>query len=493
MDRSQSPRHRIVILAPVILAASFALLESTPPQQATDAAANDVVRLKVGTELAGRITAQTDDFVMIEIGPGNVVGFALDQVEAIVRGASAVRATPELPPALHWFRERDEWFVLHDAAGRGVGTLHETAARDADGSVRLGEEWRFHHKDGVTDITRLEVVGTDGAPVSAFARERSIDRNERLTDERVVQGSIAAGQIAVTVRSLRGEERKSHDFGPRTRLPLELRAALRARPGGEPAVENHAVFDVQGARFASEAWSSGAFRRIPGPSGDAIRARWLATPSGSEWLDAAGATLRREVNGPALVAVPCSAADASRRSQSDRFPKALVAEPGGTFAMWLPSTVWSFQPNETPGQISALDAIDEAGVSLVRFDHLDSALALPSATDAVLRWLALVQPGFRVLDRSTVTLRGAHATRVRAAFDGRDQITGGPQQYETLVHVVRAGDTWFAACGTAPRTHFAQVEPDLVWIAERFELAAEGFSAEPAGPARKSGSPRPGR
>lgn len=478
----------------MILAALLAccpLLCPQDPLPEVPPAHGDIIRLKLGTEFAGRITSQTEDFVMIELGPGNVVGFAMEQVDAIVRGAAALRATPELPAPLAWFRARDDWFVLHDAAGRGVGTLHETATRDEEGRIRLGEEWRFFAREGRTDVTRLEVVGEDGVPVSSFVHERSLDRDERVRDERIVRAVVGERQIVVTARSLRGEDRRSYDFGTGTRFPLELRAVLRAREAGAVLTEAHPVFDVLGERFHSEPWSFGALRRVPGSRGDAERVREIATPQGREWLDAAGATLRREINGPALVAVPCAESDRQRLAQSDQFPPALVSEPGGSFAMWLPSPAWAFEAGETDGQLSAVHRTEDAAVSLVRFDHLDAALALPSATDAVLRWLALVQPGLQVIERSTVALRGVTAERVRARYDGRDPRTGAPLQYESLVHVVRAGDRWFAACGSAPRSLFAQVEDDLIWIAERFELAVEGFSAEPRGPLRKS--TRPGK
>ena len=468
----------------MLLALTLTLsLQATPLPQEPSSAVTDVVRLKVGTELTGRITAQTDSHVFVEVGPGNVVGFSMDQVSTIVRGAAAHREPAVPDDAPPWFRERDEWFILHDARGRGIGNLHEMATRDDLGRVRLVEEWRFSSAERLTEITRLEVCGVDDVVESTFCHERTFGPDQRLIDERVVRGVVGAGQIAVTSRTGRGDRRTTYELGSGTRFPLELRARLRVRPIGAYAEEHHPVYDTLEERFVATSWDVGRVRRVPGESGDVLRVRVLVTPDGEEWLDKAGRTLRREINGPALVAVPVSEADARRLATGDHFPVGLRAEPAGRFAMWLPNPAWDFEPGETPGQITARGRADDAAVSLVRFDHLESALGLDSAAEAVVRWIALVQPDFRVFQRERMTLRDAPAALLRARFVAKDA-SGSPRAFECVTLVLRAGDSWYAVCGSAPRGLFAQVESDIVWMAAHIELDPNGFAPPVEGAVR---------
>lgn len=453
--------------------------DPTPPPGA------DVVRLKVGTELSGRITAQTDDHVFVEVAPGSVVGFSMDQVESIARAASAHRDATAAPAAPDWFRDRDQWFALHDARGHGVGQLHETARRDEEGRIRLGEEWRFSAGGRITELTRLEVCAPDGSPLSAFCHERTLDSDSRTLSERIVRAVLEDGQVVVTTQTPRGDERKTAVAAKSLRWPLEVRATLRATPAGAQARSTHEVYDAVTDSARETTWDVGRMRRVPGARGDAVRVRVISSPDGEEWLDAAGSTVRREVNGPALVAVPTTEADARRATVKDGFPAAIRAEPGGRFAMWLPNPAWSFVDGDTGGQITARDRCEKAAVSLVRFEHLDPALALQSATDAVARWLELVQPDMRISAREQTTLRDQPAMAIRADFVAKDA-GGAPLAFSCVTYVLKVDGNWFAACGSAPRGVFAQISDDIAWIASHFEFDAKGFDPQVSGPLLKS-------
>ncbi|MGE0143847.1 MAG: hypothetical protein AB7I19_08035 [Planctomycetota bacterium] len=457
------------------------LVASTAPAQQTEPDSGDVVRLKVGTEISGRITSQTDDHVFLETGPGETVGFSMDQVESIARGAIAVRSEPVEPVAAAWSAPRDDWFVLHDAKGRGVGHLHETVTTDAAGNVRLTEEWHFVQDGRVTAITRLEICSAEGAPISAFSHERSFDKRERLTAERCVRAEVSADRIRVTRRTMRGDEQGEYELAPGTRLPLELRAALRNKAQGTHGVRTHAVYDALLDRFSQSQWDLGRIRRIPGPRGDVQRVRVLQTHGGEEWLDAAGRTLRRELNGPALVAIPSSEKDARRIASGTLYPQSLKAEADGRFAMWLPNPAWAFESDDVAGQVTARNRVDEASMTLLRFDQLESTLGLGSASDAVVRWLRLVQPDFRVLERAETVLRGAPATLLRGRFVAKDA-SGQPRAFDSVTYVVQVGEVWYVALGSAPQALFAQVQSDFLWMAERFELDPNGFAPTPSGP-----------
>lgn len=450
----------------------------------------DVIRLQIGTEITGRIVTETDDYVEVEIGPGTVVGFGKDRVVSISRAVKRAEPQPEPelePEADGPYRLRDEWNVLHDSEGRAIGWMHATVTPAEDGGVRIGEEWRFAGDGRTVETTVLEVVDADGRPVSAFCHERIRSADDRLSGDRVVRAVVEGDQLAVSVRTPRGAERRSYDFAPGTRFPLELRAELRQRPAGVQAQETHTVFDPLTEQFEKRTYDFGRTRRVDLGEGEALPVRVL-TASGTrgentEWLDASARPVRSEIAGPALVAVPvANEAQAKSRAAeaSVAFPPSFQAELNGAFGLWLPSPAWRFVETDRPDEITAEAPVDDATMSLVRLGHLDADLELPSATDAVLRWLRLVHKRLMVVERGEQSIRATVAARVRARATRHDS-----SEVELLIHVLQIDGQWFAACGSAPRTAFARIEPELEWMVERLELQREGFAPELRGPLAK--------
>ena len=59
---------------------------AAPQEPETATADVDVIRLKIGTELAGRIVRETADYIELEMGEGNVVGLDKGRTVSILRG-----------------------------------------------------------------------------------------------------------------------------------------------------------------------------------------------------------------------------------------------------------------------------------------------------------------------------------------------------------------------------------------------------------------------
>lgn len=472
----------------VILA--FALCVLTVQQQPAPATVDTLV-LDLGEELTGRIVLETADYVEIEIGPGTVVGLERRRITSITR--ATVRAEPAAAVLQSaGLQPRDDWNVLHDGSGRAVGWMHATITPADGGGVRIGEEWRFVGTGQTVETTLLEVLDADGMPESAFCHERIRSADDRLSADRVVNAVVRDGRLEVRIGTPRETRSRSYDFDAGTRFPLELRAELRGRPAGARASETYRVFDPLTEQFEERTFEFGATRHVDLGGGQPANVRVLTATGvrgrNSEWLDASARPLRREVAGPALVAVPvASEAEARRRAQEAHaaFPPAFRTELGGSFGVWLPSPAWSFVETERSGEVTAQAPFDEASMSLVRLDHLDPGLGLQSAADSVLRWLRLVHDRLEILDRVEQTIRGTRAVRLR----GRAFTTEGTR-VELLVHVLQLGDHWFVSCGTAPRIAFARVEPELRWMVERFELHREGFAPELHGPLAERGGRR---
>src|SRR5438045_2703018 len=93
-----------------------------PGAPAAGAPRRDVVELRNGELLEGRIVLERGNYLEIELGPGATVGFRTTEVAAVRRGAGE----PASVSAGASFAF-DEWYTLHDAAGRPVGWLHSAA------------------------------------------------------------------------------------------------------------------------------------------------------------------------------------------------------------------------------------------------------------------------------------------------------------------------------------------------------------------------------
>jgi hypothetical protein len=463
----------------------------------------DLVRLEVGTELEGRIVVETADYVEIELGPGTTVGLARSKIASIEHGdgprsaagneLGTVRAdeAPAVSRGRPALRARDDWHVLHDADGRSVGWMHATVQPDGDGGLRIGEEWQFGDGSGTVETTVLELLDADGRPVSAFSHARRRGPDGRLSADRVVRASIDGGLLRVQTRSNQGTEQRSYHVADGVRFPLELREELRGRPAGTLAREAFPVFDPLVEDFELQSFAVGGTRRLALGRDDASPVRVLtaqgARGENSEWLDASARPLRREIAGPALVAVRVAdeaAAKAAAHAAKTAFPPAFRAEAGGRFGLWAASPAWQFVEAEQGGSITLRSALDDASLALIRLDHLAPDLGLQSAADAVLRWLQLGHRDLRVGARTVQRIRGTDAVRIRAGA-----LRGDGQAVELLVHVLQVEGAFFASCAAAPRAAFTRLEAEIEWMVERFELRREGFAPQRQGPF----APRPRR
>ena len=66
----------------------------------------------------------------------------------------------------------------------------------------------------------------------------------------------------------------------------------------------------------------------------------------TEWLDASARTVRREINGPSLVAVPADAKMLEHylMARDPLFETAIATELDGRFGLWAPDPTWHVEP-----------------------------------------------------------------------------------------------------------------------------------------------------
>lgn len=445
------------------------------------------VTLKDGAVLEGQVVQDTKDYLELRLDGNTVVGFERIRVAGIAPVAAV--ATGPVEPAAG-AAQREEWYVLHDAEGRLVGRVQCTESRGA--RIRLAEEWEFADAGTRTEVSVVEVLDAERRPVSCFFRERTRAKDEeRLRSERVVRAEVQGQELVVEHSSLLAGAKRRYPLPAGLRFPLELRASLRGTPA-LPESLAFPVFDPQREELLQVEYAHVPRRRIL-HEGKSLEVRELIRRQGrlasSEWLTATGSTLRREVNGSALVAVPSSEERARGLTQwqAALFPAALRREAQGRFALTLPNPNWTFLDGDD-GQVRAVARGEGASASLLILDHLEKGLLLDSAADAVQRWFTLVQPEVRFVRRQPATVRQLRALCLEGTCDR--VADGHAVEHRIALHVIATKAGFLALLVSAPKERFAALQDDFQRLLQGIEPDPEALRPPPADPVREASAPR---
>lgn len=448
--------------------------------------ARDVVELKNGDVLEGRITAQVDGYVEVEIEAGAVVGVSMAQVAAVRRGAGAA-----MPPAVSSaFSSGSEWFLLYDGQGTSVGWLHASTSLRASGRVALSEEYEFVEGSRRYQVTSLCEADADGAPRSCYFRERISDPAlllgslpgadaaslpDRIGDERIVEATCAGDKLLCSRLDHNGRREWQLPWAPQNGFPLLARALARLGRGPVGAAR---LFDPASEELVDRAFEAPRPRhvQIDGKTLDVLEvAETTAAGRNSVWFDASLHTVRRELAGPTLVAVP-SSADAPRSVGGVAIRGALAKEANGRFGLWLPNPAWRAVEDAPVGQVTLLCDAHDAAVALTLLDHLEKEVSLDSAVDSVANWFHLLYPELTDETRSPVQLRERRGVRITA--NGRK----GGLAMQATVDVVPHGDHFLVMICRAPSTSWEELEPDFAFFARTVELDPKSVDPPLQGP-----------
>lgn len=463
-------------------------------------AALDVIELKNGDRLEGRITAQVDGYVEVQLDVGAVIGVSMAQVAAVRRGAGApapaVAAT--LAPA-------DDWFVLHDARGEAVGWLHASVHDEGDGSFSISEEYEFHDGQQRYQVTSLCSAAADWSPRSCYFRERisapvlgmaallPTGQADRIADERIVEAICDGDRLRVTRLDRSGRRERELELDPATSFPLLARARARATGEAMPATT---LFDPATEELVVRSFDGARLRRVT-MDGEPMQVTELveSSPTGrnSEWLDASMHTVRRELAGPALVAMPSNADSVRFAAQGASIPSAIAAEAGGSFGLWLPNPAWRVQPDLPAGQVALTCEAHAASVGLTRLDHLEPETPLDTAASAVANWFHLLQPELAIDGRERVMLRDRPVARLRAS--GRV----GTTKVQATVDVIPHHGHFLVLVCRAPAAAWDELAADFEFLQRSVELEPQSLAPKLQGPVAarqaptKAAAPAPAR
>ena len=305
-----------MILLPTLTVAFLQLPQGDVAPSPTPSAAVvalDVLALKNGDELVGRITAELDGYVEIEVEDGATIGVSRAMVREVRRAAKSApsRASAVLP--------EDTWFVLHDADGASVGWLHASVTTLQDGTFSVNEEYEFVNGTRRYQVTIRCTAAASGSGLRCYFRERvSVPRlsrqlaavdplasADRVEDERIVEAVARGAVLEISRLDGRGRATRRLPWSPDATFPLLARAL--ARQSGE-CIGPTTMFDPRHEELAIRKVDGGGARRL---MVNGVRQRVgevsVTAADGSavgvrEWVDASNRVLRRELAGPALVA-----------------------------------------------------------------------------------------------------------------------------------------------------------------------------------------------
>ncbi len=447
------------------------------PIEASAPARRDSIELRGGEILVGRIVLERGSYVEIELQAGCVVGFRQEQIAAIRRG----EVEPEAPvraavPA------RDEWFLLHDGAGASIGSMHRTVSTDRNGLTQILEEWEFAQGERTCQITSMCRADAALRPVDCYFRERVLEsallgspldpmaKQQRVRIERIVEARVDGARLTVARLSPQGRTERSLPWPDGATFPQLVREQpLRSKSGQIVAatVFDPAVEDLRTVTFAGVRQRQAAIDGVVQLVDESVEQS--ADGRNVTWRDASGSVLRREVSGPALVAVRCSLETARNEVGIRRMPAPFVAEASAAFGLWAPNPTWT--ASVAGGSVSLrIDALD-ASVTLSRLGSLDAGASLDAAAQAVERWSLLTHPELKITSRAERSLRGVPAAQIEA--EGGVAATARRARM-----VVVASDHGFLVLRcSAPAGSWDELESDFEAVACRIERTAAAVAA----------------
>ncbi|MBK8097861.1 MAG: hypothetical protein IPK26_12180 [Planctomycetes bacterium] len=453
----------------------------------------DVVELRNGEQLVGRIRTEIDGYVEIELEAGATVGIASSRVKAVHRGAGPIA------PAVPAIGARDAWFVLHDSDGQAVGWLHASCTVDADQRVRVHEEYEFAIGVRQYAVTSFAVGAADLTPHSCYFRERVREpvllqvpdapaaQRDRIVTERIVEATVEGGTLKLLRRTDDGAGERTLVWPAGGTFPLLAREQVR-RGGAGGARE---MFDPATEELVTWTFEAGRARQVVldgKPLALTELAEQGAAGRSAEWVDASLRTVRRELAGPSLVAVPSDADSALRLARSGhRIEPARVTESAGAFALWVPNPSWQVQPSMA-GQIALRSGVHDGLISVTALDHLGAGASLDTAAGAVARWLPLVHVGMTPPTRSRGTVRDKTTEQLVAL------VGTGSEQLRIEIDVVPAGERFLVLTCQCRQSGSQELAADFAFVRRSLELTAPSTpNAQPASisPSKAVASPVP--
>ncbi|PIE24340.1 MAG: hypothetical protein CSA62_03400 [Planctomycetota bacterium] len=416
---------------------------------------SDLIELRNGAKLEGRILAEDENSLCIEIGPGQRITLPKKQIASFLRlqNRDAITKRPVWPVGLG---PRDDWFRLRDAEGKVVGTLRLICKAEKDGLFHLEESWLLFEnhlgqlrvsleKRGkkierkaekqsrrtATRLIRIERVDGELEPRACYYREQLVDlARDRTLYERIFDAEISHGYMRFKEQSTRGKQRQSLPFPAGSRLPLVVQERLRRGVARGAEAYHVAVFDPMEERFELRKFRVDDAAPVPAAftrsktsrRGQARQVEWKSDGRvHREWISAEGQVLRIECNGVHLVAEPVSEAYAQALERPEAERQLPSVQRFGEVELWLPRATWAFGNLHAGGQQLPIQAANSSAVVSIQKAERDPQQLLVGVAQDFLRRYRLEHEDFDSQSQELIEMDGRKAVRI----DGQQKSAKG--------------------------------------------------------------------
>ena len=277
---------------------------------AAAAAAGDLVHLKNGRLLHGRVVSESDESLVVELRAGRVT-LPRRLVRAIERGAADRAHARQVT-------QRDEWFlVMHRDRLVGWRRIVHTEGPER---IHVEERTVFFRDGGGTDVDfrRVEVVDRNGRPIE-FLYAETYGRKTDMTT-----GQVVGDKVIVRVRrrgKLNVRELELED-GWTLALPAWSRFLGRARPGETKTIR---ALDLTRLRTVELVLRRESDARVDRRACRAVTLAGSFRPARAYYVPGEG-SVSVELNGRTLVARRASRARVELARQAHAAPKPMSVQ-----------------------------------------------------------------------------------------------------------------------------------------------------------------------
>ena len=450
-----------------------------PTEASEKPASVDVIVLKNGSRLEGRILSEDDRLVQILIGPGQTLGVRKKTISSYERRSddeeTESRAAEE---AAFPLRPRSDWFRVRNGEGHIVGTLHLVANAEDTKTFRLEEQWTF--RDGVknTLVSRIERVDREGKPQSVYFREAVIDtKHDKILSERLFQGKVSTDTMIVFERDMKGKKDRLLGFGKGNLFPLYVRESLRQGKAKHAHSYHASVYDVMADLFELRTYEMQQDDPVPARyfpktmvhKGSALRIQNVSRGRTiREWVAPGGRVLLMEINGLDLVAEPIEVKEALAIQKASHLERRMLppaSQKLGGFDVWLPRATWSYVKAPRGSRVlrayASLPDVEARATLLDAQEDVDTPLA--AARVLLQRW-RLDHAWFEEKESREIEVRGRRWVRVL----GKGRVAGANGRktgMSGILYLTRADQGWLLLSLSGPRKSMDRLEGEaLEWV-----------------------------
>lgn len=432
----------------------------------------DVIKLRNGQELIGKIVKEAETTVTVEFRGGEIRLPRLRIKEIIRADKSVIQKAIKNRINMGRFEERDEFYFVY-YRGRRVGWRHKSIRVD---SVKDHQGYRFNTrtvylKDGHEvdmDLQTSEFVDHQLRPLTVVTSENGGGFSS------LTRGSVQKGQLKIVSTQTGKREVNAIFFKEGTDFFQPLMRRLADMTHFPDRGETYKIYNSVQKRFERLHASRSLRKEIVAGKHQFVTVwKFKRHERVVElWIDGYGGVVREEIGGPHMVALRAHK-DAVMKYSNGEAPEeddvdlSLEYEnvPSG-FSLSRPNLTWSFEFPEfdSPVAITLLNPALQSSVDVVVLDRVDKSLAEESVVLDLLSRMKRNCENAEILYQRPDPLAGYEGLRFEIQANRKGT-------YLRTIGVVTVHDgKGYVLLLAAPSARFDKAKPQFERIIESFQV-----------------------